>query len=142
MDFKLSIDYQSFMILLWTHYEGAHDEAHRVHHFGRNWNWIKSKKLEKKEIVDWKVALMNASRRVSYASNASLDELSSYLDDIPVSQSHAIWWSLELGPPTWLKSWLVVLNFKLKTENKELSTNQKLVLFICTISFREYSYLN
>ena len=30
---------------------------------------------------------MNASRRVSYASNASLDELSSYLDDIPVSQS-------------------------------------------------------
>ena len=37
--------------------------------------------------MDWKVALMNASRRVSYASNASLDELSSYLDDIPVSQN-------------------------------------------------------
>ena len=123
-------------------YEGPNDvEAHRVHHCGRNWNWIKSKKLEKKEIVDWKVALMNASRRVSYASNASLDELSSYLDDIPVSQSQAIGWSLELDPPIWLKSWLVVLNLELKTENKELSTNQKLVLFICTISFRKYSYL-
>ena len=85
-------------------YEGSTDvEAHRFHHCGRNWNWIKSKKLEKKEIVDWKVALMNASRRVSYASNASLDELSSYLDDIPVSHSQAIRWSLELSPSTWLK---------------------------------------
>ena len=49
--------------------------------------------------------------------------------------------SLELSLSTWLKSWLVVLNLELKTENKELSTNQKLVLFICTISFRKYSYL-
>ena len=77
------------MIFLWTRYKGPYDiEAYIVHQSiitTRNWNWIKSQKLEKKQIVDWKVALMNASRRVSYASNASLDELSSYLDDIPVS---------------------------------------------------------
>ena len=66
-------------------YDIEADKFHQVIFTNRNWNWIKSQKLEKKKIVDWKVALMNASRRVSYASNASLDELSSYLDDIPVS---------------------------------------------------------
>jgi len=76
------------------------DEEETMKNKGQN----KSQKKDKKKIVDWKVALMNASRRVTYASNASLDELSSYLDDIP-------------------------------TENKELSINQKLVLFVCTLSF-------
>ena len=77
------------MIFLWTQckdpYDSEADKAHQVIFTNLNRNWIKSQKLEKKKIVDWKVALMNASRRVSYASNASLDELSSYLDDIPVS---------------------------------------------------------